>query len=414
MLSYLWGSATRRVVGKQNAGGGGGIGAGRKITADVALRTTAVWACVRLAAEAAGAMNIRMFETLADGSRVELPSHWLMKLLRQPNRYQTRNEFIETIVINLLIAGNFYVRKGMTAGKVSSLLCMSATQTEVNLTKNGDKTFTFTDGRDAGTFAHENVWHGMLMPSNSIVGLSPIQYGGRTIGIADAADSRVNTLAANGFKPTGVLMVDKLLKDEQREQIRGQFNDLMTGEGDPLKVLEAGMTYQQVSLSPKDAQLLETRQYSVEDICRLFGTPSVLVNDTKASTVWGTGIGEIKQGYYTLTLQPMLMRVAASMERWLLTPQDRAKNLSIEFDFAQFLRGDEATQVSTAAAAIAGNVSTIDEARARRGDPPLPDGAGKVMYAQSQMVPVGSEARSMAVPIGAPPAPDPEGTDDDD
>lgn len=395
LTALLGGGATRREQGKQNSGGGGGVGAGRAISADVALRVTAVWACIRLAAEAAGAMPIRMYENLPDGTRKEVTDHWLVKLLRKPNRYQTRNEFIETVIINLLVAGNSYVGKkfkneGAAKGEITSLLSMSASQTEVTLVSNGDKVFTTTTGKDAVVLRPDAVWHAMLMPSNSIVGLSPIQYGARSIGIADAADSRVSVLAANGFKPTGVLMFDKFLKADQREQIRKQFDDLQTGEGDPLKVLEAGMKYQQISLSPKDAQLIETRRFSVEDIGRLFGTPSVMINDTSASTVWGTGIGEIKQGYYTLTLQPMLLRLAASMERWLLEPGDRVK-YSLEFDFAQFLRGDAKTQVETLTKAISGKLMTIDEARAVRGDPPLAGGKGAVMYDQSQMIPLGGE-----------------------
>ena len=403
LLAALTGNATRRVPGKQNAGGGGGVGAGKVVSADVALAVTAVWACIKLASETAGAMPIRVMEKLPDGSRIDRPDHWLAVLLNKPNRYQTRNEFIETIIINLLLAGNAYAHKVFAngeRGKILSLLSMSAAQTEVSLTKSGEKVFKFSDGMDVSAFAHDNVWHSMLMPANSIVGLSPIQYGARVIGIADAADARVSTLAANGFKPSGVLMLDKALTPDQRRDMRAQFSDLAEGQGDPLKVLEAGMTYQQISLSPKDSQLLETRRFSVEDIGRLYGTPSVLINDTSASTVWGTGIGEIKQGYYTLTMQPMLQRLAASMGRWLLEPVDRAK-IVIEFDFAQFLRGDDKTQVETLTKAISGNLMTIDEARARRGDPPLPNGQGAVMYAQSQMVPIG-EAATEGVPRDRP------------
>src|SRR3546814_19148978 len=101
-----------------------------------------------------------------------------------------------------------------------------AHQTEVELLRDGSKAFKFTDGTDVAVFAQERVWHVPLMPSNGIIGLSPLQYGARTMGIAISAEDRVSTLAANGFKPTGVLMIDKILKPEQRDQIRGQFDDL--------------------------------------------------------------------------------------------------------------------------------------------------------------------------------------------
>jgi phage portal protein BeeE len=124
------------------------------------------------------------------------------------------------------------------------------------------------------------------------------------------------------------------------------------------------------------------------------------VNDTSATTVWGSGIGEIKEGYYTLKVQPLLERIESSISKWLLAPEERDK-IAIEFDFAAFLRGNEKSRVEMATQAIAGNLMMIDEARHRfDGLPPLPDGKGQVMYAQSQMIPIGSSA--------------PEGKDDDD
>lgn len=397
LLAALLGRALYRVEGQQNSGGGGGVGAGHAITPDTALQLSAVWACVRITAEAVGAMPIRVWRTDAAGVRTPADDHWIHSLLNgSPNRYQTRNEFFETVVINLLLSGNSYVgippREGN--GRITSLLSMMATQTEVTLARNGDRLYTFTNGVDVATFGQDRVWHLPLMPSNAIVGLSPLQYGARTMGIAMAAEDRVATLARNGFKPSGVLMIDKMLKPEQRTQIREQFADLAEGQGDPLKVLEAGMTYQQISLAPKDVQLLETRKFSIEDIARFFGVPSVLINDTSASTVWGTGIGEIKEGFYTLTLQPLLERIESSIAKWLI-PANERRTISVEFDFSRLLRGNESARVETMTKAIAGNLLKIDEARDRfDGLPPLQDGLGGRMYAQSQMIPIGSQEDS--------------------
>jgi HK97 family phage portal protein len=401
LLSALLGRAARRVSGERQDSGTGGGGA-TAVTPDTALKLSAVWACVKLISEAVGAMPIRVWQIGRDGTRTLTTEHWIHKLLNHsPNRYQTRNEFFETVVFSLEMFGNAYVRPVRRKdGSVVSLMPMMAPQMEVTLALNGDRLYKYTDGRNVAAFAQDNIWHMMLMPSNSIVGLSPLHYGARTMGIAMAAEDRVETLAANGFKPTGVLMIDKSLKPEQREQIRNQFADLQEGKGDPLKVLEAGMKYQAITMSPKDVQLLESRRFQIEDICRFYGTPSVLVNDTSATTVWGSGIGEIKEGYYTLKVQPLLERIESSISKWLLAPEERDK-IAIEFDFAAFLRGNEKSRVEMATQAIAGNLMMIDEARHRfDGLPPLPDGKGQVMYAQSQMIPIGSSA--------------PEGKDDDD
>lgn len=391
LLAALRGQALRRVEGRQDSGGSGGYGAGYSVNPDTALQLSAVWACVRLIAEAIGAMPVNVWVTDAKGVRaLASDDHWLVKLLRVPNRYQTRNEFFETVAINLMLSGNSYVHAPRTGDRVTSLLSMMPTQMEVTLARNGDRLYKYTDGTNVAAYSQDRIWHLPLMPSNSTIGLSPLQYGARTMGIAMAAEDRVQTLARNGFKPTGVLMLDKTLKPEQRRQIREEYADLQQGRGDPLKVLEAGMKYQQISMAPKDVQLLETRRFSIEDIARFFGVPSVLINDTSASTVWGTGIGEIKEGFYVLTLQPLLERIESSISKWLI-PAGERRTLSVEFDFSRLLRGNESSRVETGTKAITGNLMTIDEARRRFFDlPPAPNGTGEVMYAQSQMIAIGS------------------------
>lgn len=389
LLAALLGQADRRVDGRQNSGGGSGTGAGHLVTSDAALKLSAVWACTKLNCEIVGSMPVNVIRVLADGAREPAPDHWLAALMQRPNSYQTRNEFFETLVINLMLAGNAYcLHPGRrNDGSITSLMPMMATQTEVKWKAGSERSYIFTDGTNAAAFSQDRVWHSMIMPSNGVIGLSPLQYGARTMGIAIAAEDRVATLAANGFKPTGVLMIDKSLKPEQREQIRNQFADLAEGKGDPLKVLEAGMKYQAITMSPKDVQLLESREFQVEDIARFYGTPSVLINDTSASTVWGTGISEIKRGFFDFNLRPMLKRLEAGMEKWLLSTDDVGK-IKVEFDFEALLQGNEAERIDTASSAVAGNILTINEARKRQGLPPVPN--GDVMYAQAQMIPIGA------------------------
>jgi hypothetical protein len=182
-----------------------------------------------------------------------------------------------------------------------------------------------------------------------------------------------------------VLTIDKLLKPEQREQIRAAFADLQQGSGDPLRVLEAGMTYQQVSMNPKDVQLLETRRFQIEDIARFFGVPSVLINDTAASTTWGSGIQQIVEGFYKLGLRPYLERYESAIRNSLLSIDDK-RNYEFEFDFGALLRGDEQTRYQTYKEAIMSGFKTINECRQREGLEPI--SGGDVAYLQAQMTPI--------------------------
>jgi HK97 family phage portal protein len=302
----------------------------------------------------------------------------------KPNRYQNRVEFFETMAMQLALHGNAYALKSKSGTRIVSLMPLMAVQMEVSLQTDGSVVYKYNDGVNVSVYAEESIWHIKLM-SNGIVGLSPLAYARNSIGVGIASENRVNALASNGFKPTGILTIDKLLKPEQREAIRKQFADLQEGSSDPLRVLEAGMNYQQVSMNPKDVQLLETRRFQIEDIARFFGVPSVLINDTSASTTWGSGIEQIVQGFYKLGLRPYLERFEASIQNSLLSVSDR-RTYEFEFDFGALLRGDEQTRYATYKEAVLNGLKTVNECRQAEGLEPV-DG-GDVAYMQGQMTPL--------------------------
>ena len=386
-ILFGFGIAGRRQPGIQQANAGSyNVPANVVVNEDTSLKLSAVWASVRLIAEAIGGLPLNCYKLEADGTRVLDNEQDLAVLLRnKPNRYQNRVEFFETMAMQLAMHGNAYALIGRGTGKrIVSLLPLMAEQMEVALLTDGTVTYRYNNGNDVTVIAQSNVWHIKLM-SNGIVGLSPLAYARNSIGIGLAGDDRISQLARNGFKPTGVLTIDKVLKPEQREAIRKNFSDLMVGSDDPLKVLEAGMTYQQVSMNPKDVQLLETRRFQIEDIARFFGVPSVLINDTSASTTWGSGIEQIVQGWYKLGLRPYLERFETSIANSLLSIEDRQK-YEFEFDFGALLRGDEKTRYETYKEAVLNGLKTINECRQQEGLEPV-DG-GDIPFMQIQMAPI--------------------------
>jgi HK97 family phage portal protein len=385
-LLFGFGIAGRREAGVQQANAGSYNISNVTVNEDSALKLSAVWACVRLIAETIGGLPINAYKIMPDGTRVLDYDHQLCQLFKnKPNRYQNRVEFFETMTMQLCLHGNAYahIQRG-TGGKIVSLLPLMAEQMEVNLLTDGSLVYRYNSGANLSVYAPESIWHLKLM-SNGIVGLSPLSYARNSVGIGIASEDRVKSLASNGFKPTGVLTIDKLLKPEQREQIRNQFADLATGSSDPLRVLEAGMAYQQISMNPKDVQLLETRKFQIEDIARFFGVPSVLINDTSASTTWGSGIEQIVQGFYKLGLRPYLERYEASIANTLLSTADR-RNYEFEFDFGALLRGDDLTRFQSYKEAINSGFKTINECRKAEGLYPI-DGGDRA-YMQAQMTPI--------------------------
>jgi HK97 family phage portal protein len=177
----------------------------------------------------------------------------------------------------------------------------------------------------------------------------------------DAQNHSSNVFRKSAKRP-GVFMIDKVLKEEQREAIRKNYRGLVEGNDDDLLVLEAGAKFEPLSMSPADLQLLDTRKFSVEDIARWFGISSVLINDTAKTTTWGTGIGQIIEGFYKFKLRPMLEGLEQSLDRRVLTANQR-QLYSAEFSLDAILRGSLADRLDAGSKAVQNGLMTRNEWR---------------------------------------------------
>lgn len=387
VLSFFGLGATGRVPGIQVIDPVSGKLTSRSVTPETAMQLSAVFSCVRLLAETIASLPLNFYETQAGGKRVRIFQHDLHNLLStKPNRYQTKVEFFETLIYQLALHGNAYHKIDRTINnQVISLLPLMSPQVQPILENDGRVVYQYNNGRTQMNYALENVWHNKLF-GNGIVGLSPLGYARNVLGIAISAEDRVNKMANTGFKQAGTLSIDKVLTKDQRADIRTNYSDLVDGGDDALTVLGHGMVYQPTVMNPKDVQLLETRRFEIEDIARFFGVPSVLINDTSASTVWGSGIQQIIQGFYKLGLRPYIERIEASIIIWLLDLKERFR-IDPEFDLDELLRGDEKSRYESYQIAIRNGVKTVNECRQREGDSPITGGDEPLI--QQQLVKLG-------------------------
>ena len=383
------GGASKRIPGPQSLEPLDGKLTTRNVTDEVSLQISAVFACVRLLAETIAGLPLNFYELNTDGTKSLITDHPLHRLLNtRPNRYQTRVEFFETLVWQLAFHGNSYHRiDRRTDGSIISLLPFMTPQIQTTLELDGSITHIHNDGRQQKKYSDSEIWHNKLF-GNGVVGMSPLGNARNSLGIAISAEDRVSRLANNGFKPSGILTIDKVLKKDQRKAIRDNFSDLVAGGNDALRILEAGMNYEQISMNPKDVQLLESRRFQIEDICRFFGVPSVLVNDTSGSTVWGSGIQQIITGFYKLGLRPYMERIEASITNWLLESNERAVIIP-EFDFDQLLRGDVKQRHESYKIAIGTGVKTINECRKEEGLESVK--GGNQTYLEQKLAPLGGK-----------------------
>ena len=342
------------------------------VTSDSAMQISAVWGAVRLISETIGSLPFDLYEIGTDG-RKSAVNHPLRRVLTyKPNTYQTRVEFWETMALNLALSGNAYAIIQRAGSTIIGLLPLSSSQVETSLLADGSVVHTYTQGGNVKVYAASSIWHVKLF-GNGVVGMSPLAYARNSVGIAIAADNRVTSIYSNGAKPSGVLTIDRVLTKEQRAQIKTAFGELQEGDQDRLFVLEAGMQYQQVSMSPKDIELLDSRRFQIEDIGRFFGVPSILLNQTFGQSSLGSNVYEIISGFYKLNLRPYLEKFEESIRRWLLE-QGEADKYEAEFNFDSLLRADTLSRFQANREAIYSGQLTPNEARILEGRQSLSGG----------------------------------------
>lgn len=359
--------------GRQYANTGGGATA-KPVTFDSAMTVSAVFACIRLLAETVASLPLNMYKLDAEGNRTLETKHELIKLLKhRPNRRQTRIEFFEQLMLNLVSSGNAYVLLGYIGKRLVSLQVLNSGSIEPELLANGDLVYHWQqlDGTRK-TLTEAEVWHVRLF-GTGLIGLSPLAHAKKAVGVALAGDDKITHLMSNGAKPTGTLLAANWPTKEQRDALRTEMNGLINGDQTELAVLGGGMKFQAMSLTPEDLELLATRRFSLEEIARVFGVPSVLINDTSASTVWGSGIDSIINGFYKFDLRPYLEKLEISIVVNLL-PRTEWDMYEIEFDADAILRANLKDRVESTSKQVLSGMMTPNEARKSEGRTPKPNG----------------------------------------
>ncbi len=389
IISFFTGSGTRRDVGTQNLTPSSGRMTTKTVNDDTALQVAAAFACIRRTAETMASLPIQFFSIKRNSSgriidKQVITKHPLYRLLRwKPNRYQTRGEYFEVLYYQLAFRGNAYsLIERDSSGQIISLLPLMTSQVETVLAADGRIVHRYCASGKMIEYSEDNIWHLKLF-GNGIIGLSPLDQARNTLGISLGAEESVNRLSNSGFKQFGVLSIDKILTKDQRKQLKENYNDITSGKEEALRVLEAGMKFTPTSMLPKDVQLLESRKFQLEDICRFFDVPPVLIHDMSSSTVWGSGIMEIVRGWYKLGLSPYRTRMKDSIQTQLLDISER-ETVEPDFDIDELLRGGEKERYEGYQVAIRSGVMTPNECRSQEGLPP--DAAGDKLFIDQQLV----------------------------
>ena len=186
------------------------------------------------------------------------------------------------------------------------------------------------------------------------------------------------------------MTVDHILKSKnkdgvnERERIRDSLTDFRTGGSSKIIVLEADMKFNAVTLTPEESQLIENRRFSVEEICRWFGVPPVLIGASGATT-WGSGISEITSGFVKFTIGPMLVSIEQALRSRVFTLEERM-SMQAEFSLDALMRGDITSRYQAYATAVQNGFKTRNEVRQLENDEPVE--GGDVLTAQTNLAPL--------------------------
>ncbi|MCM1223457.1 MAG: phage portal protein [Lachnospiraceae bacterium] len=325
----------------------GGSVSGKVVTERSAMQMTAVYACVRILSEAVAGLPLHFYRYKDDGSKEKAIDSNLYHLLHdEPNPEMSSFVFRETLMTHLLLWGNAYaqiIRNGK--GEVVALYPLMPNKMQVDRDDSGKLyySYTRTDG-EAGTeksgtviLSPRDVLHIPGLGFDGLVGYSPIAMAKNAIGLAIATEEFGSKFFANGAAPSGVLEHPGTIKDPTRvrEAWQSQFGG--SGNSGKVAVLEEGMKYTPISISPEQAQFLETRKFQINEIARIFRVPPHMVGDLEKSSF--SNIEQQSLEFVKYTLDPWVIRWEQSLSRSLLS-DDEKKQYFFKFNLEGLLRGD--------------------------------------------------------------------------
>ena len=325
----------------------GGSTSGKRVNERSSMQMTAVYSCVRILSEAVAGLPLHMYRYTDNSGKEKAAEHPLYFLLHdEPNPEMTSFVFRETLMTHLLLWGNAYsqiIRNGK--GEVIALYPLMPDRMNVERDSKGQLYYEYTVSMDdAPTVKGSTV---ILPPSevlhipglgfDGLVGYSPIAMAKNAIGMAIACEEYGAKFFANGAQPSGVLEHPGTLKDPSRVRESWQSTFGGSHNANKVAVLEEGMKYTPISISPEQAQFLETRKFQINEIARIFRVPPHMVGDLEKSSF--SNIEQQSLEFVKYTLDPWVSRWEQSMARSLLTPEEK-KQYFMKFNVDGLLRGD--------------------------------------------------------------------------
>jgi HK97 family phage portal protein len=341
---------------------------GNAASSEQAMRLTAVFACLRLLSEGIATLPLDTF-IRSNGTRRPWPRPDYLNF-GQPGL--SRIDYLSQVMLSLLTDGNAYVLTPRRAdGSIITLIVLDPARVVVSRV-HGQLVYRCNNVKlDPIT----ELMHikGMCLPGQ-IVGVSPIAYAAETVGVGLNAQRYGSSFFENGALASAVIETPDKFSDEAAKRFRDTWNagHEGVGNGNKIGVLTNGAKLTKVSIAPEEAQFLETRQFTVPDVARIYGVPPHLIADASNSTSWGSGLSEQNLAFGQFSLRPWTERVEEGHGRLLTL--DGLPDVFMKLNMDAVLRASLKDRYESYQIAIEGEFMVPNEARALEDMPPVPWG----------------------------------------
>ncbi|WP_130098923.1 phage portal protein [Siccibacter turicensis] len=345
---------------------------GKVVSADKAIHLSAVWACVRLLSESVSTLPLKVYERQPNGSRKPATNHPAYQVLcRRPNLEMTPSRFMLMLVASICLRGNAFVEKKMIGNKLVSLVPLLPQNMVVKRLDSGSLEYTYTEAGTKRVIPVKNIMHIRGFGLDGVCGMMPMMAGRDVIGSAMAVEESAAKIFENGLQSSGFLSAEQALDKDQRERLRG-YMQAFTGSRNAGKimVLEGGLKYQNVTMNPEAAQMLESRAFSIEEICRWFRVPPFMVGHADKQSSWASSVEGMNLQFLTNTLRPLLVNIEQEISRCLLDDEE----LFAEFSVEGLLRADSAGRSAYYTTALQNGWMSRNDVRRLENLPPIEGG----------------------------------------